>query len=42
VALAAVAQVRNGHRETNTEKVDTGRWLSEGRGSLLRWRDKSW
>ena len=33
---AAAAQIRNGNRETKKEKPDSSRWLTEGRGTLLR------
>jgi acetyl-CoA carboxylase biotin carboxylase subunit len=35
-ALAAAAQVKNGDRETSNGQQDTSRWLTEGRGTLLR------
>ncbi|HYL78704.1 MAG TPA: acetyl-CoA carboxylase biotin carboxylase subunit, partial [Bryobacteraceae bacterium] len=36
-ALAAVAQAKNGKRETsNGQPQESSRWVSEGRGTLLR------
>jgi acetyl-CoA carboxylase biotin carboxylase subunit len=35
-ALAAAAHSENGKRETRNEKLETSRWLSDGRGGLLR------
>jgi acetyl/propionyl-CoA carboxylase alpha subunit len=35
-ALAAAAHSRNGKPETRNHKPETSRWLTDGRGSLLR------
>jgi len=36
MALAAAAHARNGQPQTRSQKLETSRWLSDGRGSLLR------
>jgi acetyl-CoA carboxylase biotin carboxylase subunit len=36
MALAAAAQSRNGKPETRNHTLETSRWLTDGRGSLLR------
>jgi acetyl-CoA carboxylase biotin carboxylase subunit len=36
MALAAAAHLRNGKPETINHKLETSRWLTDGRGSLLR------
>jgi acetyl-CoA carboxylase biotin carboxylase subunit len=36
MALAAAAHSRNGKLETSNHKQETSRWLTDGRGSLLR------
>jgi acetyl-CoA carboxylase biotin carboxylase subunit len=36
MAVAAAAHSKNGYRETTNQKPDTSRWLTDGRGSLLR------
>jgi acetyl-CoA carboxylase biotin carboxylase subunit len=33
---AAAAHSKNGHREATNQKLETSRWLTDGRGSLLR------
>jgi acetyl-CoA carboxylase biotin carboxylase subunit len=33
---AAAAYSKNGHQETRSQRLENNRWLSEGRGSLLR------
>jgi acetyl/propionyl-CoA carboxylase alpha subunit len=36
LALAAAAHSKNGKRETRNHQPETSRWLTDGRGSLLR------
>jgi acetyl-CoA carboxylase biotin carboxylase subunit len=36
MALAAITHSKNGHEESGIEKLETSRWVTEGRGHLLR------
>jgi hypothetical protein len=36
MALAAITHSKNGHEESGIEKLEASRWVTEGRGHLLR------